>query len=417
VPTQVIVAPPARAAMFLTLTVPAGSERAVRGVLAGVSDLAKSVSFRNPAAELHVVIGLGSDLWDRMVAGVPRPKDLRVFPGVAGARHVAPSTPGDVLVHLRAGHLDQCFEFARLLTLQLGDDARVVDEVHGFKYFDNRDLLGFVDGTANPEEEEAYSSALVSEELDAAYVGSSYVVVQKYVHDLTAWESLSVEEQERVIGRYKLNDVEIPDDKKATDSHVFLTTITDEEGVEHDILRDNMPFGEIGAGEFGTYFIGYAGNPLVIEQMLRNMFVGRPEGNYDRILDFSTAMTGNLFFVPTAELLDGIDDLDLPGSAAAEPDPGDEPPAAGHAEGAAVLGAPSRLGADDDTTPDPALGLDLLGTRRAAPSPLDAAGAGDHDEAPEPDRDPGDHGPAPHDTPHDLGIGSLRPRRKDTDAP
>jgi putative iron-dependent peroxidase len=129
------------------------------------------------------------------------------------------------------------------------------------------------------------------------------VVVQKYLHDLAAWNALSVEEQERVIGRTKLEDIELPDDVKPDNSHVALNTIVDEDGSEHQIVRFNMPFGTVG-GKPGTYFIGYAREPDLIEQMLRNMFVGRPPGNYDRILDFSTAVTGSLFFIPSATFLD-----------------------------------------------------------------------------------------------------------------
>ena len=111
-------------------------------------------------------------------------------------------------------------------------------------------------------------------------------------------------EQERAIGRTKLSDIELPDEIKPANSHVALNTIVDEDGEERQIMRFNMPFGRVGAGEFGTYFIGYARSPDVIEQMLTNMFIGKPPGNYDRILDFSTAVTGNLFFVPTADFLD-----------------------------------------------------------------------------------------------------------------
>ncbi|MGP9694596.1 Dyp-type peroxidase [Brachybacterium sp. AOP25-B2-12] len=402
-PTQQVIAPPARAAMFLTLTVPPGSERAVRAVLAGASDLAKSVAFRNPRTDLVVTIGLGAEYWDRCI-DLPRPRDLHPLPEFRGPVHTAPSTPGDVLVHLRAPHMDMCFEYAWLLTQQLGAHATVVDEVHGFSYYDERDLLGFVDGTANPIGDDAAASALVQPDRDAQYAGSSYVVVQKYLHDMEAWQSLSVEAQERVIGRYKLNDVEIPDALKATDSHVAMTTIVDEQGVEHDILRDNLPFGEIGSAEFGTYFIGYAGNPLVTEQMLHNMFIGRPEGTHDRILDFSTPVTGALFFVPTLGFLDGIDDLALPAPAAAEPGPGEIPAVPQHAEGAEVLGAPDRTGADDATTPDVALGLDPTPTDPTAGTSDDTSGAAT--------------APAADDTPHDLGIGSLRSpsrsARKDT---
>ena len=175
--------------------------------------------------------------------------------------------------------------------------------MHGFRSFDERDLLGFVDGTENPEGGAARAAVLIGDE-DPAFAGGSYVVVQKYLHDLDAWDALPVEEQERAIGRTKLSDIELPDDVKPADSHVALNTIVDEDGEERQIVRVNMPFGRVGAAEFGTYFIGYARSPDVIEQMLTNMFVGNPPGTHDRILDFSTAVTGNLFFVPTADFLD-----------------------------------------------------------------------------------------------------------------
>jgi putative iron-dependent peroxidase len=129
------------------------------------------------------------------------------------------------------------------------------------------------------------------------------VVVQKYLHDLAAWNALPVEQQERIIGRRKLSDIEIPDDAKAPYAHNVLTTI-EENGEQLEIVRDNMPFGEVGKGEFGTYFIGYARSPDRIEKMLVNMFVGQPPGNYDRLLDFSKAVSGSLFFVPAASFLE-----------------------------------------------------------------------------------------------------------------
>jgi putative iron-dependent peroxidase len=128
--------------------------------------------------------------------------------------------------------------------------------------------------------------------------------VQKYVHQLDEWDALPVEEQELVIGRTKLSDLELPDESKPANSHVALNTIVNEAGEQRQIVRFNMPFGNVGSREFGTYFIGYARTPEVIEEMLHNMFIGKPPGNYDRILDFSTAITGNLFFVPTSDFLD-----------------------------------------------------------------------------------------------------------------
>jgi putative iron-dependent peroxidase len=290
------------AAVFLVLTVRPGAHDAVRDVLADVSGLKRSVGFRLPEGELACVTGVGHRVWDELF-GAPRPPGLHALPVFAGERHRAVSTPGDLLFHIRAHRMDLCFELAQRLTERLRGSADVVDEVHGFRSFDERDLLGFVDGTENPEGEAASAAALVGGE-DPAFAGGSYAVVQKYVHDLDGWDALAIEEQERVIGRTKLSDLELPDDVKPADSHVALNTITDADGEERQIMRFNMPFGSVGTREFGTYFIGYAAAPDVIEEMLTNMFVGRPPGNYDRILDFSTPVTGSLFFVPAIGFLD-----------------------------------------------------------------------------------------------------------------
>ncbi|MDO5617521.1 Dyp-type peroxidase [Kocuria sp.] len=305
--TQQVVAAPSQASMFLVLTVHEGSEDAIRDFLPGLSDLVKSVSFRTPQDELMCVAGIGASLWSRLFA-VPPPTHLTELAPIVGDRHTAVSTPGDLLFHLRAGNLGMCFELSKLVMQRLADHVTVEDEVHGFKFFDERDLLGFVDGTANPEGQAAQDAVVVGAE-DPDYAGGSYVIVQKYLHDMGAWDRLSVEEQERVIGRSKLEDVEMPDDVKPTNSHVALNTVTDENGEEQEIFRLNMPFGEVGAQEFGTYFIGYAADPGITEEMLRRMFIGNPAGNHDRILDFSTAVTGSKYFVPSVDLLDDIDSL------------------------------------------------------------------------------------------------------------
>jgi putative iron-dependent peroxidase len=303
-PSQQILTPLSEAAIFLVLTVAAGGEQVVRELLADVSALKRSVGFRIPEGELVCVTGIGSTLWDRLFgAETPKPAELHPFPGFSGAKHNAPSTPGDLLFHIRAHRLDLCFELAARLTDRLRGAAHVVDEVHGFRSFDERDLLGFVDGTENPEGVAA-GDAVVIAEAEPHYAGGSYVIVQKYLHDLVAWNALSVEQQELIIGRTKLDDIELPDEIKPADSHVALNTIEDEHGVQQQIMRFNMPFGQVGAAEFGTYFIGYAKTAALIEQMLSNMFVGNPPGTYDRVLDFSSAVTGSLFFVPDADFLD-----------------------------------------------------------------------------------------------------------------
>jgi len=273
------------------------------------------VEFRDLEAGLSCVIGIGSDAWDRLF-GKPRPAELHPFREVrAGPRH-AVSTPGDLLFHIRAKRMDLCFEMAAQIMARLGDAVSAVDEVHGFRYFDDRDLLGFVDGTENPRGEALIDAALIGEE-DPAFAGGSYVIVQKYLHDLPGWNALSTEAQERIIGRTKLSDIELEDSIKPTSAHNALTTIV-EDGKEIKILRDNMPFGHAGQGEFGTYFIGYSRSPRTIEKMLENMFVGNPPGNYDRLLDFSRAVTGNLFFAPSATFLENVV-ADQPAAASAQP--------------------------------------------------------------------------------------------------
>lgn len=319
---QQVVAAPARAAIFLVLTVDDGAEETVRELVAGLSGLTRSVSFRHPDDDLDCVVGIGSLLWDR-IFGAPRPKELHPFVELSGPRHHAPATPGDLLLHVRARKMDVCFELSRQVMKRLRGQVKVVDETHGFKYFDNRDLLGFVDGSENPEGAAATAAVTIGEE-DPDFAGGSYVIVQKYVHDLAAWESLTVDEQERVIGRSKFENIEMPDGVQPGNSHVAVNQVLDAEGNERDILRANMPFGELGSEEFGTYFIGYTSDPGVIEQMLQKMFLGDPPGNTDRILDFSTALTGSLFFIPTADFLDEVPDGPVAAAEASSPAPPQE---------------------------------------------------------------------------------------------
>jgi putative iron-dependent peroxidase len=300
--SQGAIGPPTVAALFLVLSVHRGAEKVTRELLSDLSGLRRGVGFRDPEARLSCVAGIGSDVWDRLFSW-PRPAELHTFREVAGARHRAPATPGDLLIHLRAQHADLCFELGGQIMDRLQGTVAVEDEVYGFKYFDERDLLGFVDGTENPDSDIANDVVFVGQE-DPRFAGSSYVVVQKYLHDLHEWNALTTEKQEMAIGRTKLTDIELPEAVQPRNSHVALNTIEEQDGTVRKIVRDNMPFGRVGHGEFGTYFIGYARSPSVIELMLRRMFIGEPPGQHDRVLDFSTAVTGSLFFVPTADFLD-----------------------------------------------------------------------------------------------------------------
>ena len=297
--TQTVIAPPARAGMFTVMTVKEGGEEAVLNFLSNFSSLNRAVGFRIDD-RLDAIVGVGSKLWDRLFPSLPRPKHLREFQAINGPKHVAPATEGDLLIHLRSPHIDVCFEMAKQIALALQGHIDYELEVHGFKFFDERDLLGFVDGSQNPEGEDATLSVLIEDD-DPAYVGGSYVVVQKYVHDMSSWDELSVEEQEKVIGRTKLDDIQLED--LPVNSHVNANTIVLPDGTQREILRENMPFGNVADSEYGTFYIAYSNDPAVQEIMLHRMFIGDPPGNTDRILDFSTALTGSMFFVPPIEFL------------------------------------------------------------------------------------------------------------------
>jgi putative iron-dependent peroxidase len=303
---QSVGAPLSSAAVFLTVTLSSAPDAAdrVRAALGDLSGLVRAVGFRDLGGRLSCVAGIGSDAWES-VTHSPKPAQLHPFPEVRGSVHTAVSTPGDLLFHIRAERSDMCFEFERLLLDRLGDAVSVVDETVGFRYFESRDLLGFVDGTENPTGSGMAHWALVGDD-DPQHAGGSYVVAQKYLHDLAGWRGLGTELQEHIIGRSKADNVELDDDPAARKSHKSLATIVDANGVEHDILRDNMPFGRPGHGEFGTFFIGYSRDLWVIEQMLRRMFVGDPVGEHDRMLDFSRAVTGGTFFAPANDVLDSF---------------------------------------------------------------------------------------------------------------
>jgi len=346
---QPVLSPPTGTAIFLVVRVNPGGERAVRGLLPDLAGLQRSVGARVPAGALTCVAGIGSAVWDRLFSG-PRPAGLHPFPELAGSKYIAIATPGDLFFHIKAMSMNLCFEMTAQIMDRLSGAVTVEDEVHGFRYFEERDLLGFVGGTENPDGQAAAAAVLVGPE-DPRFTGGSYVIAQKYLHDMRAWNALPVEEQEKVLGRAKLSNIALPAGARPANSHVALTGAAEPGRAQRQILRDKMPFGSAGRGEFGTYFTGYAASPGVIERTLANMFIGNPAGNYDRILDFSAAVTGWMFFAPSADFLrdpPGPPGLPVRAPAAREPaaqepaarEPGAQEPAAREPDLANVRAAP-----------------------------------------------------------------------------
>src|SRR5205823_10914816 len=221
------VAPLTRAAIFQVVTVNPGDDHreTVRSLCEDFPALVRAVAFRDLEGYLSCVMGFGSSAWDRLF-GAARPTELHAFREIrAGLRH-AVSTPGDILFHIRAARMDLCFELATQFLIKLAGAVTPVDEVHGFQYFDDRDLIGFVDGTENPTDQLAVDATIIGDE-DAAFAGGSYVIVQKYLHDMKAWNAVPVEQQEKIVGRTKLSDIELDDTVKPSSAHSALTTIVE----------------------------------------------------------------------------------------------------------------------------------------------------------------------------------------------
>ena len=276
-------------------------KEAFEKVCALVINLNHSAAIRFPGNGASCVMGIGPLAWDILGLPDPAPQELNDFKEIVGARYTAVATRGDLHFHLRAMNSSICYDMALEISNILSAVADPVEEVHGFRYWDGRSILGFVDGTENPQgDQRAYFGLIGDQEPD--YKGGSYLFVQKYIHNLKAFKALSVEEQEKVFGRYRESDVEMSDEVKPSNSHSALANVGD----DLKIIRDNMPFGNMTSNEMGTYFIAYASTFDTVNKMLISMFVGDPPGNYDRLLDFSTAKTGSLFFVPTLEMLDSM---------------------------------------------------------------------------------------------------------------
>ncbi|MCG7288672.1 MULTISPECIES: Dyp-type peroxidase [unclassified Corynebacterium] len=303
--TQTVILPQSRDALFITLGFKEGGEAAALEVLSSLSSLTNAVGFRYPKAHLTAVAGIGAKMWDRLFA-LDKPEHLHEFVELQGAKHHAPSTPGDLFFHIRSDEFDVAFELGRRINAIVEDHIDYHDEVHAFQYQDFRDPLGFVDGTESPRGQEGVEVAIIR---DGIWKGGSYIVEQKYVHNLKDWNDLPVEEQEQVIGRTKHSDIEL--DEKAPNSHVAVNQVEDEDGNGLEIVRNNLSFGDA-LGKQGTFFMSYARDPRVTEVMLRRMFIGEPEGNYDRILDFSEALTGCNFFAPPRVFLDHCADYAHP---------------------------------------------------------------------------------------------------------
>ncbi|OIR01994.1 putative deferrochelatase/peroxidase YfeX [mine drainage metagenome] len=283
-------------AAFLTLMVTdaAAARRALRGLPA----LGRRLAGETDDAALSCAVAVGAAIWPALY-GSPAPRGLAPFQALADGPRQAPATPADLFLHVHGQRPDSVFALARAARAALGAAVTLVEEIHGFRTRQSRDLTGFVDGTENPCGAERPEAALVGDE-DPAFAAGSHVSLQRYVHDLAAWERLSLAEQEAAVGRSKADDVEL-DDKPAS-AHIARVVIEDEDGAELQVVRHSLPYG--GTDEHGLYFVAYARSPAPFRRMLEAMVRRDGQGHGDRLLDFSRAVTGAAFFAPSCDFLE-----------------------------------------------------------------------------------------------------------------
>ena len=256
----------------------------------------KALQAQYPDEQLGLTIAFVHKLW-RSLKGETSAPELKDFVALGKeGREFAPATQRDLFVHIQSDRPDLNFSIALIVSEQLQDIATIAEETHGFRWVEERDFTGFVDGTENPETDEKLREyALVEEGEDA---GGSYVLSQRYAHQLSKWHKMSVDRQEQVIGRTKADSVEL--DEVPAHSHVGRVDLK-ENGKGLKILRHSLPYGKV-SGEHGLYFIAFSKRLYNIDQQLKSMF-GELDGKTDRLLGFTQAMNGSYYFAPNLETL------------------------------------------------------------------------------------------------------------------
>lgn len=276
-----------------------GEREAVAELASLIPPVVRSMNIRRPEDGLKLAFGIGSTAWDYLFPGKPKPRELEPFAGVGDGDAIMPSTPGDLFLHVRAKSEAVVYEVVAQLMETVEAATTVIDETHGFSYFEGRAIIGFIDGTEAPDSFEAPEYALVGDE-DPDFINGSYAFTQRWIHDMKQWNGLSTDVQEKMVGRRKFSDRELDDEEKAPNAHNVASQ--DNEGdVEHKIVRMNVPFSEPARGVTGTCFIGYAREWVVTKRMLSNMVT-----QHDALFSFSHVETGTMFFIPSKSLLGQI---------------------------------------------------------------------------------------------------------------
>ncbi|MDA0127444.1 Dyp-type peroxidase [Vibrio sp. MarTm2] len=264
--------------------------------LKALPKLVEELNQQQPGADLTLSIAFTKSFWTQLDAATP--PELIDFPVLGEGEVVAPSSDVDVLLHCHSNRHDLHFYLLRKLMADVEQDVQVVDETYGYRYLDSRDMTDFIDGTENPKEGQRAEVAIIPE---GEFAGGSYVMVQRFIHNLPSWNRLNVSAQEKVIGRTKPDSIELDDVPAA--SHVGRVDIK-EEGKGLKIVRHSLPYGSV-SGEHGLLFIAYCNTLHNFKAMLESMY-GVTDGKTDQLLRFTKAVTGAYFFSPSAQMLQSL---------------------------------------------------------------------------------------------------------------
>ncbi len=303
---SVILPLPSDHARFIVLRLKDLSITQLKQQLARLFSTRDRLITQHPQAEIKTSVAFGPELWTQLYAQTPN--GFQQLQAIDGAFHM-PVVPADVLIHIASTRTDICFALSQAFFEGIQDQVEVLDERVCFRNFDGRDLTGFIDGTENPQfPDDRAETALLSADA-GVFADGSFVFAQRFAHDLEKWKKLKVDAQEQVIGRTKLESIELDDAVKPPNAHVARAIVEDEDGEELAILRHSLPYGD-GRGEQGLFFIAYTNNLSIIDNMLLQMFGNSGDGIHDRLLHFVSAKDGAYYFAPSTELLEQIIDLD-----------------------------------------------------------------------------------------------------------
>ncbi|WOE30733.1 MULTISPECIES: Dyp-type peroxidase [unclassified Acinetobacter] len=299
---SVILPLPSDHARFIVLRL---KDLSLEKLKAKLSDL---ISTRNrliasyPQLEIKTAIAFGPELWCKLSPELP-PGFKALAP--INAAFEMPAIAADVLIHIASTRADLCFTLSQAFFDGIQDQIELLDERVCFRQIEGRDLTGFIDGTENPQfPDDRAETALLGKDT-GIFADGCFVFAQRYVHHLDKWKKLKVDTQEQVIGRTKLESIELDDQVKPENAHIARAVIENDEGEELEILRHSLPYGD-GQGEQGLFFIAYTKDLAIIDRMLARMFGNHGDGIHDRLLHFVTPQDGAYFFAPSDELLTDI---------------------------------------------------------------------------------------------------------------